>query len=431
VFSKWSRKRKWWTTITLTVILTVLGVAIAMNFAIPEKRLEHRVEHKYALSDPQFRREMGVLLGPAILPGNRVTDLENGDEIFPAMLDAIRSARRTITFETYIYWSGDIGKRFADALSERARAGVDVSVTIDAVGGSDMDKNIVPEMRNAGAHVELYRPLRWYTISRINNRTHRKLLIVDGKVGFTGGVGIGVPWEGHAQDEDHWRDIHFRVVGPVVAQMQAAFTDNWVKTTGRILNGADYFPAVEPAGPMDANMFLSSPSGGSESMHLMYLTVIAATEHAIDLEAAYFIPDDLMLEELVEARQRGVRIRILMPGDKTDSGAARLASRSSWEPLLAAGVEMYEYQPTMMHNKLLIADGELVSVGSTNFDQRSFELNDEATLNVYDKSLAARMTQVFEADLKQCKRYTLDMWRHRSLKEKLAEKFMRPVKSQL
>ena len=431
MFSKWSRKRKWWTTITLTVILTVLGVAIAMNFAIPEKRLEHRVEHKYALSDPQFRREMGVLLGPAILPGNRVTDLENGDEIFPAMLDAIRSARRTITFETYIYWSGDIGKRFADALSERARAGVDVSVTIDAVGGSDMDKNIVPEMRNAGAHVELYRPLRWYTISRINNRTHRKLLIVDGKVGFTGGVGIGDPWQGHAQDPDHWRDMHFRIEGPAVAQMQATFNDNCVKTTGDLLNGQDYFPVIDEAGAMDANMFMSSPSGGSESMHLMYLLVIAAAEHAIDMEAAYFIPDALMMKVLLAARARGVKIRILMPGKNTDSGAVRLASKADWEPLLAAGVEMYEYDPTMLHNKLVIVDGELTSVGSTNFDQRSFELNDEATLNVYDRDFAAHMTDVFNADLRRATPYTLQMWRNRPWTERFAETFIRPIKSQL
>ena len=428
--SRGNSKRKFW-TIVLTVLLTVLGVALAMNFAIPEKRLEHKVEHKYAIADAQFRREMGVLLGPAILPGNRVTDLENGDEIFPAMLEAIASAQHTITFETYIYWSGQVGKRFADALCDRARAGVDVAVTIDAVGGSDIDAGLLPQMRAAGVQVELYRPLRWYTVSRLNNRTHRKLLVVDGKVGFTGGVGIGTPWEGHAQDPDHWRDIHFRIEGPVVAQMQAAFNDNWIKTTGRILHGGTHFPGIEPAGDMDANVFMSSPAGGSESMHLMYLTVIAAAAQRIDLAAAYFIPDPLMLEALLAARDRGVRLRVLMPGANTDSGAVRLASKADWGPLLEAGAQMYEYDPTMLHNKLLIADGELVSVGSTNFDQRSFELNDEATLNVYDRSFAARMTQVFEDDLRHAHPYTLEMWRNRSLAERLAEKFIRPVKSQL
>ncbi len=424
------RKRNLW-TIVVTVMVTVLVVALAMNFATPEKKLNQKVEHKYAISDPQFRREMDVLLGPAILAGNTVTDLENGDQIFPAMLDAIRSAQKTVTFETYIYWSGEVGKKFSDALCERARTGVKVNVTIDWAGSSDMDSSIIPQMQKAGVQVERYRPLRWYNISRLNNRTHRKLLIVDGRIGFTGGVGIGDPWKGHAQDTEHWRDIHFRIEGPVVAQMQAAFNDNWIKTTGRILNAADYFPAVEPAGTMDANMFVSSPSGGSESMHLMYLLIIAASEHQIDLAAAYFIPDELVTQALLAARARGVQIRIMTPGRNTDSGAARMASKAEWEPLLAAGVQMYEYDPTMMHNKLLIADGQLVSVGSTNFDQRSFELNDEASLNVYDKTFAERMTAVFQDDLKQSTPYTLQMWRDRSWKEKIAEKFIRPLKSQL
>lgn len=284
---KWNRRRRPW-AVVMTIPVTVLAVAIAMNFATPEKKLEQAPAHRHAIADPQFRREMGVLLGPAILAGNRIADLENGDEIFPAMLDAIHSAQKTITFETYIYWSGDIGRRFSEALSERARSGVKVRVTIDWVGSSDIDPDVIPRMRSAGVQVERYRPLRWYNISRMNNRTHRKLLVVDGKVGFTGGVGIGVPWEGHAQDKDHWRDMHFRIEGPVVAQMQSAFNDNWIKTTGRVLNGQDYFPAIADAGSMAANMFVSSPSGGSESMHLMYLLVLAAAEHDIDLEAAYY-----------------------------------------------------------------------------------------------------------------------------------------------
>ena len=430
VARQWSRKNRIWAGVII-VLVTVLAYALAMNFATPEKKLEKAPEHRYAIADAQFRREMGVLLGPAILHGNRVTDLENGDEIFPAMLDAIRSAQKTITFETYIYWSGDIGKRFCDALSERAKAGVKVNVTIDWVGSSDIDKDVIPQMQKAGVHVERYRPLRWYTISRLNNRTHRKLLVVDGKIGFTGGVGIGVPWEGHAQDSDHWRDMHFRIDGPVVAQMQSAFNDNWIKETGEVLNGEDYFPDVAPAGSMDANMFMSSPVGGSESMHLMYLLILAAAEHAVDLEAAYFIPDELMMQVLLAARARGVKIRILMPGKNTDSGAVRLASKAGWEPLLAGGVQMYEYDPTMLHNKLLIADGELVSVGSTNFDQRSFQLNDEATLNIYDKNFAAQMTDVFEKDLHRATPYTLKMWRERPWSERFAEKFIQPFKSQL
>ncbi len=418
-------------TIVITALLTTLAVVIALNFVTPSKQLERKIEHRYAVSDPQFRREMGVLLGPSILPGNHVTDLENGDEIFPAMLAAIRGAKKTITFETYIYWSGEVGRKFADALSERARSGVKVNVTIDWVGSVSMDEAQLKEMEDAGVQVQRYRPLHWYNLARMNNRTHRKLLVVDGTVGFTGGVGIGDPWQGRAQDPDHWRDMHFRVEGPVVAQFQAAFNDNWIKTSGQILNGSDYFPPQERAGDMDAHLFISSPAGGAESMHLMYLMAIAAAEHSIDLDAAYFIPDELITKALVAARHRGVRIRVVTPGKNTDSDAARMASKAGWGPLLMAGVEIYEYEPTMFHNKMLIVDRELVSVGSTNFDLRSFQLNDEASLNVYDQAFAGRMTKVFEDDLVPTKRYTYESWQHRPWKEKFAEKFIVPLKSQL
>ena len=418
-------------TIAITAIVTVLLVVIAMNFTTPEKKLDRKIEHRYSVADPQFRREMGVLLGPAILPGNTITDLENGDEIFPAMLQAIASAKKTITFETYIYWDGEIGRKFADALSERARAGVAVNVTIDWAGSISMDEALLEQMKEAGVHVQRYRPLHWYNLGRMNNRTHRKLLVIDGTLGFTGGVGIGDEWQGHAQDPDHWRDLHFRIEGPVVAQIQSAFNDNWIKTSGEVLNGVDYFPALTPAGSMDAHMFVSSPAGGSESMHLMYLMSIAAAEHSIDLAAAYFIPDELISKALVAARHRGVRIRVLMPGKNTDSDAARVASKASWGPLLLAGVEMYEYEPTMFHNKMLIVDHEMVSVGSTNFDLRSFQLNDEASLNVYNHAFAERMTEVFEQDLKPTRRYTYEQWKKRPWKEKFKEKFFIPIRSQL
>ena len=418
-------------TIVITALLTVLAVVVAMNFKTSEKSLERKIEHRYAVADPQFRREMGVMLGPGITAGNKVTDLQNGDQIFPAMLDAIASAQRTITFETYIYWSGDIGQKFADALAERARVGVKVKVMLDWAGSIKMEDTLLEEMQSAGVEVHQYRPLRWYNLGRLNNRTHRKLLVVDGKIGFTGGVGIADQWEGDAQDVDHWRDMHFRIEGPAVSQIQAAFNDNWIKTTGVVLNGEDYFPALPHAGDMDAHMFIASPAGGSESMHLMYLMAIAAAEHSIDLQAAYFVPDELMLNALKAARHRKVRVRIILPGEHTDSDSVRLASKAQWGELLLAGVEIYEYQPTMMHNKLLIVDKVMTSVGSTNFDERSFRLNDEASLNIYDPAFAAHMTEVFEADLKPTVRYTYQAWRARPLKEKLFEKFVLPIKSQL
>ncbi len=383
--------------IVAAVAVTLLVGLLLLNFATPEKKLEHIPKHQYDVADPQFKREMSALLGPAILPGNRIDVLNNGREIFPAMLEAIRSAQHTITFETYIYWSGEIGREFSEALSARARAGVAVRVTIDWGGSLKMDHALVETMTEAGVEVHRYRPLAWYNLHRLNNRTHRKLLVIDGRIGFTGGVGVADQWMGDAQDPEHWRDTHYRIEGPVVAQVQTAFNDNWIKTTGRVLNGADYYPELTPAGESDAQLFVASPSGGSESMHLMYLIAIAAACSTIDLAAAYFVPDALITRSLLEARSRGVKIRVLLPGKHIDAVSVRLASKASWEPLLQAGIEIHEYQPTMLHTKLLIIDGLLVSVGSTNFDIRSFRLNDEASLNVYDRTLAARMTEVFDA----------------------------------
>jgi cardiolipin synthase len=418
-------------TIAITVLVTLAIVAFAMNFATPEKKIQRRISHQHAVADPQFRRELSTLLGPAILAGNHVEAFQNGDEIFPAMLAAIRGATRTITFETYIYWSGDIGREFADALSRKALAGVQVHLTIDWAGSIKMDQSLLHEMKAAGVRIELYRPLHWYNLTRLNNRTHRKLLVVDGKVGFTGGVGIADQWTGHAQDPEHWREAHFRIEGPAVAQMQAAFNDNWIKTTGTLLNGPDYFPPLEPVGDMDAQLFLASPAGGSESMHLMYLMAIAAATRSIDLEASYFVPDALIVDALLAARKRGVRIRVLVPGEHIDSETVRLASKATWGPLLESGVEISEYIPTMLHVKLLVVDGELVSVGSTNFDVRSFRLNDEASLNVYNRDFAARMTAVFEADLAKSSPYTVARWKDRPLREKVIEKLVWPIRSQL
>lgn len=418
-------------TILLTALLTLAVVIVVANVTGPEKKVQQLVQHRFDVTDPQFRREMGVMLGPPVLTGNRVRHLRNGEEIFPAMIAAIAAARRSIAFETYIYWSGEVGQRFSDALSERARAGVQVHVTLDWVGSSKMDARLIDGMKQAGVQVERYRPLRWYNLDRINHRTHRKLLVIDGATAFTGGVGIADQWQGHAQDPKHWRDSHFLIEGPAAAQMQAAFGDNWVKMTGRVLHGPSYYPALSRHGDMDAQVFLSSPSGGSESMHLMYLMSIAAASRSIDLAAAYFVPDELTQRALLEARERGVRVRILVPGEHIDSDAVRLASKAQWGRLLRQGVELYEYRPTMMHVKLLIVDRHLVSVGSTNFDSRSFQLNDEASLNVYESGFADEMTRVFEDDLSQAKPYTYQAWTNRPWTEKAMERFVLPIKSQL
>ncbi len=403
------------------VAATLLVAFLVANLGTGEKRIEQRLERLYATHDPQFRRSMGVLLGPPMLEGNRVEVLLNGDEIFPSMLQAIRGARRTITFETYIYWSGSIGREFADALVERAQAGVKVHVLLDWVGSVKMEDALLDEMRAGGVEVERYHQPHWYHLPRLNNRTHRKLLVVDGAVGFTGGVGVADQWRGHAQDADHWRDTHFRLEGPAVAQMQAVFMDNWIKATGRVLHGGDYFPPLPPRGDMTAQMFSSSPTGGSESMHLMYLMAITAAQRSIELSSSYFVPDALAIRALADAARRGVQVRILTPGPDIDSEIVRRASRARWGELLEAGVAIAEYQPTMFHCKVLVVDGLLVSVGSTNFDNRSFRINDEANLNVLDAAFARRQVEIFEADLAQARPVTLEAWRHRPWPEKLAE----------
>jgi cardiolipin synthase len=419
------------TVALLTFVLTLVAVLLALNFTVGEKKIEQQLQRLYGTSDPQFIRAMGSLLGPGIAGGNQVTELLNGDQIFPSMLQAIRSAKRSITFETYIYWSGDIGKQFADALTERARAGVKVHVLLDWVGSSKIDDGFLQEMEAAGVQVRKFHQPHWYNLARMNNRTHRKLLVVDGKVGFTGGVGIAPKWTGNGQDADHWRDSHFRAEGPVVAQMQSTFLDNWLKVTGKVEHGDDYFPALQPAGTSGAQMFSSSPSSGSESMQLMYHMAITAAERSIDLSMAYFVPDELSSQILLVALKRGVKVRMITPGKITDTETVRAASRGTWGPLLEAGAEIHEYQPTMYHCKVMIIDQLLVSVGSTNFDNRSFRLNDEANLNVYDAAFAARQTRIFEQDLTRARRITLEEWQNRPFTEKLRERLALLLDSQL
>ena len=413
------------------VVLTLAGVLLAVNFMSGEKKIERRIERLYALDHPLFTHQLGVLLGPQFVDGNRATVLRNGDQIFPAMLAAIGSARRSISFETYIYWSGDIGREFAHALAERSRAGVKTHVLLDWVGSAKIDQDLLDEMEAAGVQIRKFHPPHWSNLGRMNNRTHRKLLVVDGQTAFTGGVGIAPQWTGQAQDPDHWRDTHFQVDGPVVAQMQAVFLDNWIKVTGDVLHGPDYFPALEPAGRALAQMFSSSPSGGSESMQLMYLMAITAASRSIDLSASYFVPDDLTTNALVEAIKRGVKLRIVVPGEHIDSETVRSASRARWGPLLAAGAVIAEYQPTMFHCKVMIVDGLLVSVGSTNFDNRSFRLNDEATLNVIDADFAREQTAIFEADLSLARPITYAQWRKRPWRDRFAERLASVIGSQL
>ncbi len=413
------------------ILLTGLAGILALNVSGGEKRIERSIERRYSLDDPRFAQELGVLLGPPFVTGNAVEVLLNGDEIFPSMLKAIRSAEKTITFETYIYWSGAIGQSFADALIERARQGVKAYVLLDWIGSAKMEDALIDRMKAAGVQVRKFHPPHWSHLARLNNRTHRKLLVVDGRIGFTGGVGVAENWTGNAQDPEHWRDTHFRVEGPVVAQMQAVFLDNWIKVTGDVLNGPQVFPVLASRGTSAAQMFSSSPSGGSASMRLMYLMAITAASRSIDLSASYFVPDELMNKALVAAIRRGVRLRIVVPGEHIDSETVRSASRATWGPLLEAGATIAEYEPTMYHCKVLVIDELLVSVGSTNFDNRSFRLNDEATLNIIDAGFAAKQTKIFEADLARSRPITFAEWSERPWRERLGERLATLLDKQL
>jgi cardiolipin synthase len=413
------------------------GILALASCATSSPREHYQVKHQFPTSDPQFERTMDNLLGPGFVAGNQITTLRNGEEIFPAMLKAIRSAQRTIDFETYIYWKGKIGQEFAEALADRARHHVAVHVILDWQGTRKLDRASFELMKDAGVVIQKYNSLAWYKPNfwysplRINNRTHRKLLIVDGKIGFTGGVGIADDWDGHAQDPKHWRDNHYRVEGPVVAELQGAFLDNWLRTNGAVLQGNDYFPPLSGAGPYKAQAFKSSPKGGSESARLMYLMSISSATKSVSLASAYFVPDKLGIDTFIEAAHRGVKIEIIVPGPYIDQKAVRRASHNKWGQLLEAGIRIWEYQPTMFHCKYMIVDGVWVSVGSSNFDTRSFRLNAEANLNVLNASFAAQQLKVFEQDKTRSKEITLEMLKHEPIWNKVMNKAVTPLVPQL
>jgi len=418
--------------ITLTTIfVTSFVILIAANLATTEKRLLYRPRRLYTSGDADFRRALGILLGPPLLPGNRITSLVNGEQIYAAMLNAIRTAHTNITFETFVF-RDSIGAKFVEELANAARRGVRVHMLLDWLGSRTMDAAMLKAARDAGCDLQIYHPPSWYHLGRINNRTHRKLLVIDGKIGFTGGVGMGVEWDAGCFGLPPWRETHFRAEGPVVAQMQAVFVDNWIKATGRVLHGADYFPNLSnTAGDMEAQMFGSSPVGGSESMHLMVLLALTAAKTSIDIENAYFVPDRLTVEALCAAAHRGVRVRIVVPGRYTDARIGRWAAQGLYGALLEAGIQIFEYQPTMMHCKVLVIDGVWSSVGSANFDDRSFRLNDEANLNVFSDELAREQIKLIDADILRSRRMMLKKWRSRKFGRRVSEQLALLLRSQL
>jgi cardiolipin synthase len=407
----------WPKLLGVAAVSSLVTLFIARNFVDPEKKIRQRIRAEYGVEDGVFERVMGQLMGPPLVGGNSVTILENGAEIFPAMLDAIRSAQETITFENFLWHEGRIAQAFAEVLAERAAAGVNVHVLQDRFGCDGLRRGAIRLLRQSQVELEIFRA---HLFSRINFRTHRKLLVVDGRVGFIGGACISDQWDGDGVTPGHWRDTHYRVEGPVVGQMQSAFLDNWMQTRAQVLHGEKFFPALEDRGTLKCQTFTSSVGEGADSARLMYLLSIAAARKRICIASAFFLPDDLMIRTLVEARERGVEIDVVVPGPQNDSPTVRLAGRARWKPLLRSGVRMWEYQPARFHCKYMIVDDCWCSVGSTNLDHRSLRLNEEANLNILDPGFAAEHLRVFDHDISHSHLISLHEWKRRPVAEKVA-----------
>jgi cardiolipin synthase A/B len=406
------RNRRWFWGSVIGGVIVVLGAYFWFTSA---RLLNEPIRISYGPTDMSFANAMGPMTGAEFTSGNAVEMMVNGVEFFPPMLTAISKARKTITLETYIWSSGYISNEFIKALIERARAGVKVHALVDGMGSLKLNRSDRDRMREAGIQLHTYGREHWWQVKpNINHRTHRKLLVVDGKIGFTGGMCIDDSWLGDAHVKDLWRETQVRVEGPVVRQMQAVFAHNWMQTTSSLLLGEDYFPTLAEAGQSIAHCYKSGPSEGAQTARLGYLFAIAAARKSIDLSQAYFIPDDLAVEMLLEAISRGVRVRIIVPAIN-DSRFGRAASRSRWGRLLAAGAEFYLYQPAMYHCKTMIVDNVLLTMGSANFDNRSFTINDEITLSVLDPKIAAANLKIFDDDLKDSKPLTREEFEGRPI----------------
>ncbi len=429
-----SRRRTSLQLILLVLLSGIVGYIFAITIAKTSapKKTVYEVPHGFTVGDPTFLPS--ALPGPTMSSGNRLELLENGDAIFPAMLEAIASARKTVNFEAYIFWSGEVGTRFRDALTERAARGVTVRVLLDAVGssGKSLKASDVEAMRRAGCRVEFFHPKRPWMFWVLNHRTHRRVLVVDGKVGFTGGVGFADPWRGNADSHEHWRDTQIRVEGPAVRGLQRAFQENWSETTGEALVGDEFFPDLPPAGPFSVAVVPSSPLAAMSGAERVYAISLAAAAREVWIANSYFLPDERTADLLIAAARRGVDVRIIVPSDEhNDVPATKAAGRASFGRLLEGGVKIFEYQPTMFHPKTMVVDGIFSTVGSANFDERSFHLNEEINVFVYDATFGALMKEQYERDLSKCRSYTLAMWKARPLKQRLSEWLVAPVRSEL
>ncbi len=417
-----------WIGIALSFLAIVL---IFCLFFIRRQTREYRLEHTYSVSSPEFFGSALALGDPLPMPGNKIDVLQNGDVYFPAMLDAIRAARKTVNFEAYIVYSDAIGREFRDALCERARAGVEVRVLLDGIGSGLKLKNAdVRMMKEAGCKFAYYHPTHSWRVDRTNRRSHRRILVLDGKLGFTGSIGFAEKWAGHAQDAEHWHDAQMRIEGPLVAKLQAAFLDHWVKTYGEALTGADQFPALPPAGDLNAEVVISR-SFSMAPVPLLQAVAFTAAEKRIWITNAYCTPTSDQVEQLVKAVQRHVDVRLLLPGEHNDQPLTASAGRAAYGKMLEGGVKIFEYQPTMIHEKCMVIDGLFTMFGSSNLDARSSEINEELDVTVYDQRFGRAMEDVFTEDLRHSREYTFQEFKSRSLWERTTEWLMLPFRSQL
>ena len=412
----------------VVAIIAIAAQSLLLFLALFEPGLDYKIaaDPDAPLDADEFRRTLEALTDAQVSRGNRVEVFTNGESYYAAELEAIRAARASINLEAYIFQRGRVADEFVAALTERARAGVKVNLTLDALGSFTSWDSYFKELRAAGGRVVWYQPLRWYTLPRINNRTHRELIVIDGRTGFIGGSGVADHWRYPRKGHPPWRDTMFRVEGEAVANLQATFAENWLEASGEILTGREYFPEPEPvAADVPALVVNSSPSlGRSTRARILFQMLLAAARESVLITTPYFLPDRSARAELVRAiRERGVEIKIIVPGMQSDHALTRSSSRRLYGDLLRAGAQIYEYQPTMIHAKTLVVDGLWSVVGTTNFDNRSFGLNDEVNLVVRDEELAARIAADFQRDLVAARAFSLRDWQRRSVFARAYELF--------
>jgi cardiolipin synthase len=411
----------------LALITLVLGVWL-LFLALFEPRLQYLVTNPR--SDPpesdQFLYTLAALTDADYSHNSRIEVLSNGENYYAAELDAVRKAEKSIHLEAYIFTDGEVTRQFLDAMEERARAGVRVRLVVDAVGSASLSSKTISRFREAGGHFAWYLPLRWYTWPRMNNRTHRELLIVDGKIGFVGGSGWADQWyKPMGKDKERWRDTMVRVEGPAVTGLQAAFAENWLEAAGEILTGTSVFPFPAGEGSSKTLVVRSAPTTGrSTTARILFQVLLASARNRVYINTPYFLPDKSITDELVRAiKERGVEVQIITPGPGTDHMLTRRSSRRLFGPLLEAGARIYEYMPTMMHAKIMVVDSYWSVVGTTNLDPRSFTLNDEVNLATPDPVVAQRLEQDFLKDLQRSREVKYDEWKNRGFAERVHEWF--------